>query len=95
MKSIIIKPKITEKSISLSEVENKYTFEVGENTEKIEIKKFVESKYNVNVLSVNVHVRVGKVKSFGKKRIMGKRTDKKIAIVSLKKGDTINEFNIK
>ena len=46
--NLVKKPCITEKASSLAE-KNFYTFEVAKNANKIEIKDFIEKKYNVNV----------------------------------------------
>ena len=47
--NIIIKPIITEKATSQSELYNCYTFLVNSKANKVEIKKAVESIYGVNV----------------------------------------------
>jgi len=54
---------------------------------KIEIKRAVELKYSVTVLTVNTMTVRGKVKRLG--RFVGKRADWKKALVTLKAGDTI------
>ena len=50
--SIILKPIITEKATSDSELNNRYSFVVDRKSNKIEIKKAVESYYQVNVIKV-------------------------------------------
>ena len=52
-REVIIRPVISERSYDMME-EGKYTFEVAKNSNKIEIKKAVESIFNVKVVSVNV-----------------------------------------
>ena len=49
----IVKPLVTEKMTALTEKENKYGFIVLPSANKVEIKKEIEAKYNVNVVSVN------------------------------------------
>ena len=49
---IIQGPIITEKSMSLKENFNKYTFKVAKEANKIEIKNAVEEIFKVKVLSV-------------------------------------------
>lgn len=54
---IVIRPIITEKSMA-GMPEKKYTFEVCQDANKIEIAKAVEELFNVKVAKVNtVHVR--------------------------------------
>lgn len=94
MKSILIRPLITEKNTSLSENLNKYVFEVAIDTNKIEIAKAVEKRFKVRVLDVKTSVSKGKAKSqFTKKgRFEGFRSDRKKAFVTLHKEDKIDFF---
>ena len=48
--------------------------------------------FDVSVLSVNTMYRKGKKKRFG--YVYGKQSDKKIAIVTLPKGQTIETFGV-
>ena len=56
---MIKKLMFTEKSAALCE-NNCYTFLVDENTNKIEIKKFISKRYKVNVIKVNILKKLGK-----------------------------------
>ena len=47
--SLLIKPIITEKATSDSELKNCYTFQVKRSANKVEIKKAIESAYAVKV----------------------------------------------
>ncbi len=67
---------------------NKYAFLVDRQANTCEIKKGVESIYKVNVESVNVINRRGKMKKFG--RGVSRRPSSKRAIVTIKKGQTID-----
>lgn len=89
---ILVKPLLTEKLTDLQEKRNQFAFVVGLDANKIEIKKAVESKYNVTVLSVNTITKNGKQKvQFTKKGVLvGKKDDVKKAIVTLKQGDVID-----
>lgn len=89
---ILVKPLLTEKLTDLQEKRNQFAFVVGSGANKIEIKKAVESKYNVTVLSVNTITKNGKQKvQFTKKGVLvGKKDDVKKAIVTLKQGDVID-----
>lgn len=91
---MIIRPVITEKTIALVNLENKYTFLVDKDANKIEIAKAVAKKYNVTVLDVNMIVTIGKLKSFGRRRVTGRRSSNKKAIVTLKAKESIADFNV-
>ena len=49
---ILIRPIVTEKASSASELENRYSFEVKTTANKVQIKKAVEDFYGVNVEKV-------------------------------------------
>lgn len=91
---MIIRPVITEKTIAMVNLQNKYTFMVELNANKIQIADAVAKKYKVTVLDVNMLNTIGKIKSFGKKRITGRRPSNKKAVVTLKDKDSIADFNI-
>ena len=92
MKTILVRPLITEKNTNLQESLNQYAFEVGRDSNKIEIAKAVEKKFNVRVQSVRTMVSKGKKKSqmTKKGRFEGYRADRKKAIVTLHKEDKID-----
>ena len=94
IRQIIIKPVITEKSERLSKDRNQYTFKVDRNSNKVEIKKAIESTYSVSVIDVNTSVIPGKAKVRNTKAgmVKGIRPAYKKAMVTLKKGDEINIF---
>ena len=93
---IIIRPLLTEKMSRLEESERKYAFQVTKKTNKIEIKKAVEKKFNVQVLKVSTMNLSGKqktmtVRSGGKTiRTSGYTSSWKKAIVTLKKDFSID-----
>ncbi|HMS65997.1 MAG TPA: 50S ribosomal protein L23 [Ignavibacteria bacterium] len=92
MKTILVKPLITEKNTALQELLNQYSFEVGRDSNKIEIKRAVEKKFNVRVTNVNTIMIKGKRKSqmTRKGRFEGFRADRKKAMVTLHKEDKID-----
>jgi len=92
MKTILIKPIITEKITLLQEQLNQYAFEVAKDSNKIEIAKAVEKKFKVRVTDVKTMVQKGKRKSqFTRKgKFEGFRADRKKAIVTLHKEDKID-----
>ena len=86
---VLIKPVVSEKTTGLME-ENKYTFKVDKNANKIEIKHAVETIFKVNVTDVktmNVH---GKMKRQG--RFVGLTPSWKKAIVTVKSGQRLPIF---
>ena len=92
----IIKPLVTEKMTSITDKQNnKFGFIVRPNANKLEIKKEVEAKYNVSVVSVNTIKYAGKRKSRYTRAglIKGQQNAFKKAIVTLKEGDTIDFFS--
>src|SRR5690554_8211671 len=65
--NILIKPIITEKATAAAEDRNVYTFEVGSQANKIEIKKAVDSAYGVSVEKVrSISVRLHRETRFTK-----------------------------
>jgi large subunit ribosomal protein L23 len=93
MKSVLIRPLITEKITGISEkYPTKFGFVVSVDANKIEIAKAVKEKFNVDVVSVNTVSHQGKSKTqFTKKGRFSGRTPKyKKAIVTIKEGQTID-----
>jgi len=91
-RNIVIAPIITEKSGQQVHTNNSYTFKVSINANKIEIKKAIERIFAVKVVAVNTIRMMGKPKSLG--RYNGKRPDWKKAIVTLREGDKIADFEV-
>ncbi len=85
MYQVIQAPHITEKA--MNEAENKITFRVAIDATKSEIKAAVEEIFSVEVLAVNTIRTKGKQKRF--RGHLGKRSDFKKAIVTLKEGQSI------
>ena len=92
---MIIKPLVTEKMTNISEKFNRFGFIVRPDANKVEIRKEIESLYNVTVLSVNTMRYAGKNKSRHTKSglIKGRTNAYKKAIVTLKEGDTIDFYS--
>ena len=89
---IIKGPIITEKSNDLLENENKYTFKVALEANKVEIKQAIEAIYKVKVLEIATIRVLPKRRRVGKYE--GYRSAYKKAIVKLAKDDKIDVFNI-
>ncbi len=88
-RDVIVAPVVSEKSYSLID-QSAYTFLVHPDANKTEIRKAVESIWNVRVVSVNTLNRKGKTKRF--RFTTGKRADTKRAVVKLAEGDKIEIF---
>ena len=84
---VLIKPTITEKSTLLQE-SGKYTFQIAQTANKVEVKQAVESNFGVTVLDVNITKLRGKKKRYGPR--IKQRPDTKKAVVTLQQGDRIN-----
>ena len=77
---IIIRPIITEQATDNLAL-NKYTFQVGKDANKLEIKQAVEELFNVEVVKVNTVNCDGKQKRMG--RFVGKTASYKKAVVTI------------
>ena len=87
---VLVKPMVSEKSLVLME-DDKYSFMVAKEANKIEIKHAVETLFNVKVIDVTTRNYNGKIKTLGRNR--GRRPDTKRAIVKLAEGDKIEIFS--
>ena len=83
----IIRPIITEKATILSE-QNKTVFKVHKKANKKNIKKNIEKLFKVNVIKVNIVNLKAKIKL--KQGRLSKKGGYKKAIVTLKKGQSID-----
>lgn len=89
-RTIVRRALISEKGTRIREGKNGYLFEVARDANKIEIKQAIESIFSVKVDAVHTLRVHGKPKRLG--RHAGHRSDWKKAIVTLKKGSTIELF---
>jgi len=95
-KHVIIRPMIGEKATRFIESNRQYVFQVDKKANKIDIKRAVQNRFNVEVLKVGVMNYKGKkkntsVKSSGKVlRTSGFRSSWKKAVVTLKEGFSID-----
>ncbi len=87
---IIKRPLNTEKTNIQKEVANQVTFEVDRRANRIEIKRAIETAFQVKVASVQTMQIKGKTKRRG--RFVGKRRNWKKAIVTLVPGERIDFF---
>jgi len=91
-KEIKLQPVISEKTYDMANALNKYTFLVQRGVNKIEVGKAVEEKYKVKVEKVNSVIRPGKLKRDWKSNKKRRRSDMIKMVLTLKKGDKIDEF---
>ena len=92
---ILIKPIITEKATTDSEVNNRYAFVVNNNANKIEIKDAVEAAYGVSVTKVRtINVRPERKTRYTKTGVVtGKTSAVKKALVQVAEGETIDLYS--
>lgn len=93
--SVLIKPIITEKMTSDSELYNRYGFVVDPKANKIQIKDAVEATYGVSVVKVRtMNYGPSRKTRFTKTGVQkGKTNAFKKAIVHVEDGDTIDFYS--
>ena len=87
---VIIRPVISEKSYGLIETANQYTFQVDKRANKNQIKRAIESAFDVRVRKVNTSNVKSKPKRQGLTR--GRTATWKKAVVKLAEGERIELF---
>lgn len=95
MKTLALKPRMSEKAYASSQALNTYVFEVPVTANKALVSAAVAQQFKVTVKDVRLSVVKGKAKRAYKRRarpVDGKRPDTKKAYVRLKSGDTIAIF---
>ncbi len=93
--SILIKPIITEKATNDSELHNRYAFVVNKKANKVEIKKAVETAYNVSVQAVRtLNYPVKRSTKYTKNGIVASKIGSyKKAIVQIAEGENIDFYS--
>ena len=91
LRSIIVRPLVTEKSTALAEERNIFVFEVARTANKIEIARAIRDLYNAEVVSVRTAVMRGKSRRFG--RHYGTRPAWKKAFVRVADGSDLNIYD--
>ena len=87
--TVLLEPRVTEKSTLVGEAYNQYVFKVAKDATKPEIKQAVELMFDgAEVLSVQVTNVKGKTKMFARRP--GQRVNWKKAYVKLKPGFDID-----
>ncbi len=87
-RTVVKKPRITEKATVAKDTSNAYAFVVADSATKIDVAREIEKMYKVTVVKVNTVRMPRKAKQLGRSR--GFVSGFKKAIVFLKKGDTIS-----
>lgn len=90
---VFIRPVLTEKSNALR-TGGSYVFVVDSRANKVEIVKAAQKIFGVRVESCRIHVRKPKYKMLRTRRGYGKSAHQKIAILTLKTGDKIEELEL-
>jgi large subunit ribosomal protein L23 len=90
MYEIIKKPLISEKNAGHAEDANTYAFEVARDATKVEIRKAIETAFNVKVEEVRTMICRGRY--FRKQAKLGAPKHWKKALVKLKQGERISIF---
>ena len=90
-RDIIIRPVVTEKSMKESSENNKITFIVAKDANKVSVAQAIKEIYNVKVEKVNIVNVHPKKKRVG--RYEGKTNAFKKAIVKFPEGQSIDIFN--
>lgn len=85
---VLLAPHVSEKTTLAADQHNQYVFRVAVDASKPEIRKAVESLFEVQVEKVQVLKNKGKKKRFG--QTLGRRKDWKKAYVTLKSGQEID-----
>ncbi len=88
---VLLQSVLSEKSLLLKERENAYVFRVDRRANKKEIKEAVERGFGVKVVHVRTMTIPGKPKRLN--RFEGRTPAWKKAIVKLKEGEQISEFD--
>ncbi len=94
-KTMVLKPRVSEKAYGVSQSLNTYVFQVPTDANKITVMQAITDQFSVTVESVNIMNVKGKAKRSvrrGGRAVMGRRSDTKKAYVTLKEGDSIAVF---
>ncbi len=90
-RDVILRPVVSEKTYDLLGG-NVYTFVVDPRATKLEIRRAVESVFEVKVVKVNTLWRKGKEQRDRRRNTRSRRANTKRAYVTLAEGDSIEMF---
>ena len=94
-KTMVLKPRISEKTYMMSQTTRTYVVEVPGDANRDTVAKAVATQFGVTVENVNIVVVKGKTKRTirkGGRPTTGRRSDFKKAYVTLKEGDKLPFF---
>lgn len=95
-KSVVLKPRLSEKAYALSEERNTYVFTVPAKISRLSIAKAVEAQYGVGVVSVKIASQPGKSRRTYRRggRVVhrGQSAGIRKAYVGLREGDKLPIF---
>lgn len=94
-KSMVLKPRVSEKAYALSQKQNVYVIQVPAEANRLTVASAITAQFGVTVTKVNITNAKGKLKRTvrkGGRQSFGKRPDIKKAYVTLKTGDSIAVF---
>jgi large subunit ribosomal protein L23 len=89
-RQVLRRPLLTEKATIARESANEYAFEIDPRANKIDVKRAVESLFQVKVTDVRTMNQPGKMKRMGVHQ--GRRAAWKKALVVLAEGNTLDLF---
>ena len=89
-RAVIVRPVVTERSTELADDRGAYTFIVNKDANKIEIKKAVETLFDVKVKDVRTANYRGKWRRMG--NAYGQKASYKKAVVTLAEGQRIDVY---
>lgn len=87
---VLLRPLVTEKGVHRANRNNQYAFEIHRDATKTDVRRAVESLFDVKVVKVRTQTRKGKNRRF--KYRMGRTADWKRAIVELHSDNRIDFF---
>ena len=97
MRSLLLKPVVSEKSLALAEGAGAYVFRVPKAASKTAIAQAVKRQFDVKVAGVRILNVRGKstqvIVQRGRRRLSGERSNFKKAYVSLASGQSIKLFD--
>lgn len=93
--TMVLKPRLSEKSYGLSQTRNTYVFDVPAGVNKHGVARAVAAQFDVTVINVNIANIAGKAKRTVRKSgrsVSGRQSDVRKAYVTLQDGDTLPVF---
>ena len=85
LNEVLVRPVLTEKGVQMANKQT-YLFEVHTRSNKDQIREALEAMYEVQVKDIKVMIRKGKERRVGRKMMIKRTPDKKIAVITLTKG---------